>query len=238
MTSPLKDNISFSECFGRGIKLYADHFPLLVNFSFACTVPTILKTLLDSEEASGLTWTTLLFTPIIFIVYTFFAMCLSYAIAILATGQLITIKEIVAHVSVKFLRGVGGYSLLSLAVLAGIILLVLPGLYCLTVFYFFIFAILLEEKGVWESFKRSDELVRPHFWKVLAAHGLVFLLMILLLTPFMIGMSMMGWSQTVISVVIGVASALIMPILVAFYYYIYATLKAGHDGVINISVHS
>jgi len=153
-------------------------------------------------------------------------------------GQRITSSEAMAHVWAKFLRGAGGYLLLSLAVIAGIKLLILPGVYCFTVFYFFIFEILLQDKGLLASFKRSDELVRYRFWRVLAAHALVFCLTALFFVPFVIGMAMLGLGNGVSIVLTGAIAALFMPVFVGFYYFIYADLSAEHDAAINTPVNS
>ena len=238
MTAAAQSKISFSEYFGKAITLYADNFQVLVNFSFACVAPTLFKALLDGADENGVSLIGLLLSPVIFCIYTFFLMCLTYMTASLAMGNKPTAGEVMKHVGAKFLSGIGGYLLLSLAVIVGIILLILPGIYCLTIFYFFIFAVLLEDKGVGAAFKRSDALVRPRFWKVLAAHGLVFLVTVVFLIPFILGMKMLGLGNGITTVVAGVVAGLVMPVLVAFYYFIYAALKAAHDGVMNISVHT
>ncbi len=238
MTEPAKNPISFPDLFGRSIALYAQNFLVLVNLSFACTAPTIFKSLLDGAGDQGLSWIAVVLMPIVFIINTFFLMCLTYMTAMLATDQQVTVREAVDHVRGKFFRGVGGYLLLSAAVILGTVLLVLPGLYCFVVFYFFVFAILLEDAGIVASFKRSDELVRSRFWTVLLAHGLVFLMTMILLLPVIFGLSMMGLAGAFTTVFVGVVTAVVMPVLVAFYYFVYAALKAEHDGVMNISVHT
>lgn len=238
MTSLSQNKTSFTEYFGRAMTLYAENFLALVNFSFACIAPTIFKALFDATDDPGVSLLGLLLAPIVFGVYTFFSMCLTYMTASLAMGQGVTAKDAMGYVAARFLRGVGGYLLLSLAVIVGFVLLIVPGIYCFTVFYFFIYEILLEDKGIIASFKRSDELVRHRFWRVLAAHGLVFLLTALLFMPLVIGMKMMGLDNGLSMVLTGVVAALLMPVFVAFYYFIYADLKVEYDGVINISVTS
>ncbi len=236
MTAPAKSMLSLSEYFGRAVTLYAEHFLVLVNLSFACIAPTIFKSLMDGE--GGVSLIGIFLTPVVFCMYTFFLMSLTYMIASLAMEHPLTAGDAMKYVRTKFFKGLGGYLLLGLGVMAGLFLLILPGIYCFTVFYFFVFALLLEDKGVWDAFKRSDELVRPRFWKVLAAHGLVFLLTLVLLTPLVVGVRMLGFGDEITVVFLGVVAALILPVLIAFYYFIYAALKVEHDGVMNISVHT
>jgi hypothetical protein len=231
-----KNTTSFIEYFTRAMAFYAEHFLALVNLSFACIAPTIFKTILDGTGDPGGSLIGLLLAPVIFCVYTFFSMCLTYQTVSMAMGQGLTVKDVMAHVAARFLKGVGGHLLLSLVVIVGSILLILPGIYCFVIFYFFIFGILLEDKGVFASFKRSHELAHHRFWRVLAAHALVFLLMILLFMSLIIGMKMMGADNLITMVLTGVVAALTMPVFVAFYYFVYADIKAEYDGVLNIVV--
>jgi len=236
MTEPSKNMASFTEYLGRAVTLYAENFTIFLNFSFACVAPTVIKSLLDGAEDANVAVLGLLLGPLVFCVYTFFTMCLTYVVASLGRGQGLSAREAMGHVRARFLRGTGGYLLLSFAVIAGLFLLVVPGIYCFTVLYFFIFEILLEDKGVVASLKRSHELVCPCFWRILAAHGVVFGLTALLFVPLIVGMGMIGIANVVSLVLMGVVAALVMPVFVAFYYFIYADIKPGQDGVINTPV--
>ncbi len=227
-------SIFFSEYLGRAITLYADNFSALMLFSFACAAPAVFNALLN---AVGLPFVSFLLIPVIFCVHIFFLMCMTYMVVSLAMDRQVTAGEVMVYVRDRSLRGIGGYLLLTLVVLLGFMLLILPGIFCFTVGYFFIFVILLEDMGVVAAFKRSYALVSPCFWKVLGAHGLVFLLTGVLLLPFFVGMTMMGFDREIVMPFIGVVAALSMPAFVAFYYFIYTDLKAGLDGVMNISVH-
>ncbi len=237
MTEPSKSTISFSEFFGKAVALYTENFMPLVNFSFACTAAIVLKSLLDTTTETGMSLLAVILSPVFFAVNTFFLMCLTYMVSSLAMGKPLTPGDAMQYVWGKFLRGMGGYLLLSLLALVGLLLLVVPGIYVITAFNFFIFAILLDDKGVLDSFKYSRELVHSRFWKVLAANALVFVLAFVLTTPIALGIQMMGLPNGVTVVVIGVAGALVMPVMVGFYYFIYEALKAGREGVVNISVH-
>ncbi len=60
-----------------------------------------------------------------------------------------------------------GVSILAgLGILIGLILLVVPGLYLMTIWSMVIPAVVLERKGVFEAFGRSRELVRGNGWPV------------------------------------------------------------------------
>ncbi|MGH3023021.1 MAG: DUF7544 domain-containing protein [Gaiellaceae bacterium] len=67
---------------------------------------------------------------------------------------------------------------LGLVIGLGLILLIVPGLVFLTFFIFVIPAIVLENRGIRESFGRSRDLVRGHGWQVFGVIVLTFLLLL------------------------------------------------------------
>jgi hypothetical protein len=68
--------------------------------------------------------------------------------------------------------------LLGLAIGVGFLLLIIPGLFLLTIWIFVIPAIVLENRGIGEAFGRSRELVRGHGWNVFGVIVLTFLLLL------------------------------------------------------------
>ena len=68
--------------------------------------------------------------------------------------------------------------LLGIAIAIGLALLIVPGLILITIWIAVIPAIVLEGRGIGESFGRSRELVRGHGWNVFGVIVLTFLLLI------------------------------------------------------------
>ncbi len=231
-------NSSFavSDFLGRSLTVYKENFALLLNFSCAASAPVIFKMLLQSSSDPALAALGTLLGPATFCLYVFFFLCLMYLAASLIEGQVLSGKEAVAYVWSKFWRGVGAYLIFGIAVLGGLVLLVVPGVYCFTVLSFFPFAILLEDKGLWAAFKRSVELVKGSFWPVLGANGVVLFITIAVFIPLTLGLKMMGVGDTVLFVILGIVGALMAPAFVVFYYLIYDFLKNEKDGTLNISV--
>lgn len=69
--------------------------------------------------------------------------------------------------------------LAGIAIVIGFALLIVPGLILLTIWSVIAPSIVVEDKGVFESFGRSRELVRGHGWPVFGAILLAFLIVIL-----------------------------------------------------------
>jgi hypothetical protein len=68
--------------------------------------------------------------------------------------------------------------LAGIAIAIGFVLIIIPGLILLTIWAVISPAIVVEDKGVFESFGRSRELVRGHGWQVFGAIVLTFLIII------------------------------------------------------------
>ena len=77
------------------------------------------------------------------------------------------------------LWSVAGASILaSIAITIGLLLLIAPGLFLITIWAVIVPVIVIERSGVFASFGRSRELVRGRGWHVFATLVLVFLIMI------------------------------------------------------------
>jgi hypothetical protein len=74
---------------------------------------------------------------------------------------------------------VAGASILAgIAITIGLFLLIVPGLFLITIWAVIVPVIVIERSGVFASFGRSQELVRGRGWHVFATLALVFLIMI------------------------------------------------------------
>jgi hypothetical protein len=77
------------------------------------------------------------------------------------------------------LWSVAGASILAgIAITIGLFLLIVPGLFLITIWAVIVPVIVIERSGVFGSFRRSQELVRGRGWHVFATLVLVFLIMI------------------------------------------------------------
>jgi hypothetical protein len=68
--------------------------------------------------------------------------------------------------------------LAGIAVAIGLVLIIVPGLILLTIWAVISPSIVVEDKGVFEAFGRSRELVRGHGWQVFGAIVLTFLIIV------------------------------------------------------------
>jgi hypothetical protein len=118
--------------------------------------------------------------------------------------------------------------LLGLAIAIGLALLIVPGLFLLTIWIAVIPAIVLEDRGIGESFGRSRELVRGHGWNTFGVIILTFLLLIgigivvgIVLTPFA------DWLAGLIQQF--VSTTLVTPFVATIWTLVYYRLKGQEE---------
>ena len=89
-----------------------------------------------------------------------------------------TVGELLSSATPAIPRLIGNGILLGIAVLIGLVLLIVPGLYLLTIWAVTAPAIVVERRGAIEAFGRSQELVRGQGWPVFGAIVLAFLILV------------------------------------------------------------
>ena len=89
------------------------------------------------------------------------------AVADVRDGRVdLTLSETINRVLPRLGTVIGAGLLAGIAIAVGLVLLIAPGLYLLTIWSVVIPAVVLEQKGVSESFGRSRALVRGYGWTV------------------------------------------------------------------------
>jgi hypothetical protein len=135
-----------------------------------------------------------------------------------------------------YIWAVAGASILAgIAITIGLILLIVPGLYLITIWAVFVPAIVIERSGVFGSFGRSYRLVRGHGWHVFGTLVLVFIILILVnivlgLIFFALPVLLRSGLSTVIS---GTLIAPFLALVVTLIYYRLTGAEAGNQGPVQ-----
>jgi Membrane domain of glycerophosphoryl diester phosphodiesterase len=118
--------------------------------------------------------------------------------------------------------------LLALAIAIGFLLLIVPGLYLLTIWIAVIPAIVLEDRGIGEAIGRSRELVRGNGWNVFGVIVLTFL--ILLGLGIVIGLALLpleDWLGSLVQQLVW--NTIVTPFVVAVWTLVYYRLKGREE---------
>lgn len=120
--------------------------------------------------------------------------------------------------------------LATLGIVLGLILLIVPGLVLLTFWILLIPALVLEERGVIESFGRSRELVRGHGWQVFGT--IVLTILILIGVGIVLGLvvaPLEDWLGRLVSDI--VSNTVVSPFVVLTWTLVYYRLRAVKEPV-------
>jgi hypothetical protein len=121
-----------------------------------------------------------------------------------------------------YIWAVAGASILAgIAITVGLILLIVPGLFLITIWAVIVPVIVIERSGALASFGRSQQLVRGHGWHVFGTLVLVFL--ILIVVDILLGLAFsalpMLWRTGLSTVVSGTLIAPFLALVVTLIYY-------------------
>jgi hypothetical protein len=118
-------------------------------------------------------------------------------------------------------RVTGASILAGIAIAIGLVLIIVPGLFLITIWAVIIPVIVIEGAGVFACFGRSQQLVRGRGWNVFGTLVLVFL--ILLVVQFLLGLIFLAlpyvWRSGLSSIIAGTLIAPYLALVVTLVYY-------------------
>ncbi len=142
----------------------------------------------------------------------------------------LTVSDTFARVQPRLGSIVGAGILLGVAVGIGFLFLIIPGVVLLTIWIAVIPAVVLEQRGVTDSFGRSRELVRGNGWNVFGVIVITIVLLLgvwlvlnLALTP------LADWLASLIGQLVN--SVVIGPFVVTVWTLVYYRLKGREDAI-------
>jgi hypothetical protein len=157
--------------------LYKNHWQRFVILALAVyvVVGLITAALISSAEIWGAVLATVVSLVGVFLLQGAFV----HAVLDVRDGRVdMTVGETLAKAR-PYLGSIAGASLLAgLGIALGLILLLVPGFYLLTIWVLIVPVIVLEDKGAIDSFARSREIVTGYGWSVFGLIVLTFLIQI------------------------------------------------------------
>jgi hypothetical protein len=116
----------------------------------------------------------------------------------------------------------------GIGITIGLILIIVPGLFLLTIWCLIVPVIVLEGAGIGQSFSRSQQLVKGHGWRVFGTLVVVFL--ILILSSIIIGIVLRALPDALAHAIGGVVSGtLVSPFLALVLTMGYFRLRAAQS---------
>lgn len=192
--------------------------PIVVSFLTALFAPNMATGIMITYE---------------FVIY-LFLMVVSIVLNILMTVALIlaindnSISAKMAYNQARqyFWKYIGLSIVMSLLIMVGFVLLIIPGIILSVWFVFSTFILVLENGAIIESLKKSREYVRGKWWAIfgrLIAMSLFILLLGMLISLITVFMPAHAITEAIVSAL----TVLLAPIAMAYMYLMYTEVKTG-----------
>lgn len=144
----------------------------------------------------------------------------------------LSIGETVSAVTPSLLAVAAASILAGIAIAIGLFLVIVPGLWLITIWAVIVPVIVIERSGALASFGRSRELVRGHGWHVFGTLVLVFIIMIV--ADIVLGIIFLAlplvWRSGLSTIISGTLVAPFIALAVTLIYYRLAGSEAGVAG--------
>lgn len=220
MRSPLtllKDAIGV---FKVNPKLYMGIYlvPLVVTFLMVFLVKDP-----ETSYMSGADWVLFLsFIALTMVVNIFMGIAMVFAVS----DSNLSVKGAYAKAKPYFWRYIGLVILLSVIVMVGMILLVIPGIIFAVWLSMAYFVLILENKNITDSLKQSKDYVTGHWWGVFGRMLFLVLASIVvgLAAGIVIGIFSIFIPEMVVGILFNLLNLVLVPISVSYFYLLYRDL--------------
>ena len=171
----MTEKLDVARVFERIFQIYRDQFTLLIPAALVVFVPVAIISGLIYAGDVGLLGALLVAALATIATYWFQGMVVEAAEDILDGRRDHTVGSLLRSVTPVLGALIVAGILAGIAIGIGLLLLIVPGLFLLTIWAVLAPVVVLEKKGALEAFGRSRELVRGHGWQVFGVIVVLFL---------------------------------------------------------------
>jgi hypothetical protein len=175
----MNPKLDTARVFERIFRIYGDQFTLLIPAALLLFIPVAILNALILSGGGALALLAVLAIATV-VTYWYQGMVVEAARDILDGRRDHTIGTLFQSALPLVVPLLGAGILAGIAIAIGFVLLIVPGLFLLTIWAVIVPAIVIERAGVIDSFGRSRELVRGNGWQVFGVILVLFLLQFVL----------------------------------------------------------
>ncbi len=223
----MNDKLDVGRVLSRTFEMYKDQFTLLIPAALVLFVPVaLINGFLYSE--GGFLLALVASALAIIATYWYQGMVVEAARDILDGRRDQTIGSLFSSVTPVLAALIGAGILAGIGIGIGFLLLIVPGLFLLTIWAVIAPVIVLERAGIFDSFGRSRQLVKGHGWQVFGV--IVVLFLIFFVIRIIISALVSGISDTFLGFALAdvIVNVLTVPISALAASVIYFELKRLH----------
>ena len=170
----MNQKLDVGRVFERIISIYREQFTLLIPAALVIFVPVALINGIFYSEGGGLL-SLAAFALAIVATYWYQGMVVEAARDILDGRRDHSVGSLFSAAGPVVATLIGAGILAGIGIAIGLIFLIVPGLFLITIWAVIVPVIVLERAGVFESFGRSRQLVKGHGWQVFGVIVLLFI---------------------------------------------------------------
>ncbi len=200
---------------------------LFLGIVLVPVLANVLMVLFAPSKATGVIniYEWLVFSVFV-VAYIGVSILMGIALILVAENSALSIKEAYNQAKGFFWRYLGFTIVVSLILLVGFLLLVVPFVILLVWFSFSVFVLVLENTGIKESLDRSRAYVKGKWWAVFGRIMFVALIAIVAILPFSILAALFPGAKQEFEMVGNIVAVLISPITLLYMYLLYQDVKS------------
>lgn len=218
----------------RSLRHYFAHFSVFMSLSLCGSSLALIEIFMGFFWPDFVKSSSLMLLPASFSIHVLFLMALIEAVKCSFEGEDFMFGGVVLSAWRRIWRGLCANVLYYLIIVLGLLLLIVPAFYWMTIFAFFLFTLVLEDLSPWAAFRRSKELVSGEFWKVFKSLSFILAVLLAVSLPFIVG-SLLLWAPVLYKqVFIACFGVFVSPVVICFFYLLFDHLRRNKDGRLKI----
>ncbi len=213
------------QLFKNSLAIVSANFFLFLSILFIPIVVSFLTALFAPNKATGIMITSesIVYVVLMFI-YVVLSVLMTVALILAINDNSITAKEAYRRAWPYFWRYIGLSLLMSIIMMVGFLLLIIPGIILSVWFAFATFVLVLENGAIVESLKKSREYTRGKWWAIFG-RLIAMSVFVLLLSMLISTISVFLPNHVVTEALVTALTVLLTPIAVVYVYLLYKEVK-------------
>ena len=192
--------------------------PIIVSFFTALFAPIPATGVMVTYES--------VIYIILMVIYVIISILMSVALILAINDNSLTAKGAYTRAMSYFWKYVGLSLLMTIILMVGFMLLIIPGIILSVWFAFATYILILENSGIVDSLKRSREYVRGKWWGVFG-RLIVMSILIALLAMAISMITVVMPDGSIADAIVAALSLLLTPVAVAYMYLLYNEVKTS-----------
>ncbi|MCB9819301.1 hypothetical protein H6789_01135 [Candidatus Nomurabacteria bacterium] len=215
------------QLFKNSLSIVGANFSLFLTILLIPIIVSFFTALFAPNPATGVmvTYESVIYM-ILMVIYVIISILMSIALILAINNNSLTAKDAYTQAMTYFWKYVGLSILMTIILMVGFLLLIIPGIILSVWFAFATYVLILENGGIVDSLKKSREYVRGKWWGVFG-RLIVMSIFIALLAMAISMITVIMPNSSIAEAVVAAFSLFLTPVAVAYMYLLYNEVKSS-----------